>query len=98
MMTTLFILGGALVAIIYGAIVIASILRLPAGNDRMKEISAAIQAGAKAFLNRQYKSVALVAVALFLVIGFIPSLGWMTAVAFLSGAVLSALTGGGIYT
>ncbi len=50
-MTTLFILGGALVAIIYGAVVIASILRLPAGNDKMKEIAAAIQAGAKAFLN-----------------------------------------------
>jgi K(+)-stimulated pyrophosphate-energized sodium pump len=93
MMTTLFILGGALVAIIYGAVVIASILRLPAGNDKMKEIAAAIQAGAKAFLNRQYKSVAIVAAALFLVIGFLPSLGWLTAIAFLSGAVLSALTG-----
>jgi K(+)-stimulated pyrophosphate-energized sodium pump len=93
MMTTLFILGGALIAIIYGAIVIASILRLPAGNDKMKEIATAIQAGAKAFLNRQYKSVAMVAAALFLVIGFVPALGWMTAIAFLSGAVLSALTG-----
>jgi K(+)-stimulated pyrophosphate-energized sodium pump len=93
MMTTLFILGGALVAIIYGAVVIASILRLPAGNDKMKEIAAAIQAGAKAFLNRQYKSVAIVAAVLFLVIGFLPSLGWLTAIAFLSGAVLSALTG-----
>lgn len=93
MMTTLFILGGAAVAIVYGAIVIASILRLPAGNEKMKEIAAAIQAGAKAFLNRQYKSVAMVAAVLFLVIGFIPALGWMTAVAFLAGAVLSALTG-----
>ena len=93
MMTTLFILGGAVVAIVYGAIVIASILRLPAGNDKMKEIAAAIQAGAKAFLNRQYKSVAMVAAVLCLIIGFIPALGWMTAVAFLAGAVLSALTG-----
>src|SRR5680860_546324 len=93
MMTTLFILGAALVALIYGAVVIASILQLPAGNDRMKEIASAIQAGAKAFLNRQYKSVALVAIVLFLVVGFIPSLGWLTAVAFLSGAILSALTG-----
>ncbi len=92
-MTTLFILGGAVVAIVYGAIVIASILRLPAGNDKMKEIAAAIQAGAKAFLNRQYKSVAMVAAVLCLIIGFIPALGWMTAVAFLAGAVLSALTG-----
>lgn len=93
MMTTLFILGGAVVAIVYGAIVIASILRLPAGNEKMKEIATAIQAGAKAFLNRQYKSVAMVAAALFLVIGFIPALGWMTAAAFLAGAILSALTG-----
>ncbi len=93
MMTTLFILGGTVVAIVYGAIVIASILRLPAGNEKMKEIAAAIQAGAKAFLNRQYKSVAMVAAVLFLLIGFIPALGWMTAIAFLAGAALSALTG-----
>jgi len=93
MLTTFLVLGSAIVAILYGAIVIASILRLPEGNDKMKEIARAIQAGAKAFLNRQYKSVAIVAAVLFLVIGFIPSLGWMTALAFLAGAILSALTG-----
>ena len=92
MLTTFLILGSALVAIIYGAIVIASILRMPEGNEKMKEIARAIQAGAKAFLNRQYKSVAIVAVVLFLIIGFIPSLGWMTALAFIIGAALSALT------
>jgi len=92
-MNTFFILGSALVAIIYGAIMIASILRLPEGNDKMKEIAKAIQAGAKAFLNRQYKTVAMVALVLFLIIGFVPALGWATALAFLSGAVLSALTG-----
>ncbi len=63
------------------------------GNDRMKEIARAIQEGASAFLNRQYKTVAIVAAILFLVVGFIPSLGWTTAFAFLAGAVLSALTG-----
>lgn len=89
----LLILGSALAALIYGAIVIASILRLPEGSDKMKEIARAIQAGAKAFLNRQYKSVAIVAAALFLVIGFLPVLGWMTALAFLAGAVLSGLAG-----
>ncbi|MFA5024603.1 MAG: sodium-translocating pyrophosphatase [Patescibacteria group bacterium] len=93
MMTNFLILGSALIAIIYGAIVIATILRLPGGNDKMKEIAAAIQAGAKAFLNRQYKSVALVAVVLFLIIGFIPALGWLTALAFIGGAIFSALTG-----
>ncbi|NLZ74570.1 sodium-translocating pyrophosphatase [Candidatus Falkowbacteria bacterium] len=93
MTMTLFIIGCALVAIIYGGIVIASILRLPEGNDKMKEIAQAIQDGAKAFLNRQYKTVAIVAIVLFLIIGFIPSLGWTTAWAFIIGAALSALTG-----
>lgn len=93
MLTQFLILGSAFLAIIYGAIVIASILRLPEGNDKMKEIAKAIQAGAKAFLNRQYRSVAIVAVVLFLLIGFIPVLGWKTAMAFIIGAVLSALTG-----
>ncbi len=92
-MTTLLILGSAIIALIYGAIVIASILRLPAGNEKMVSIAKAIQDGANAFLNRQYKTVAMVAIFLFLVVGFIPALGWMTAVAFLSGAILSALTG-----
>jgi K(+)-stimulated pyrophosphate-energized sodium pump len=93
MYTNLFIFGSALAALVYGAIAIVSILRLPEGNDRMKDIARAIQAGAKAFLNRQYKSVGIVAVILFLLIGFIPALGWLTALAFVSGAALSALTG-----
>jgi vacuolar-type H(+)-translocating pyrophosphatase len=87
------ILGSALAAIIYGAIVIRLILKKSDGNDRMKEIARAIQEGASAFLNRQYKTVAIVAAILFLVVGFIPSLGWTTAFAFLAGAALSALTG-----
>jgi K(+)-stimulated pyrophosphate-energized sodium pump len=93
MLSNILILGSAGAALLYGAIVIASILRLPGGNDKMKEIAAAIQAGAKAFLNRQYKSVGMVAAFLFLLIGFVPSLGWLTAAAFLAGAVLSALAG-----
>ncbi|MFZ2310406.1 MAG: sodium-translocating pyrophosphatase [Patescibacteria group bacterium] len=92
-MINLIILGSALAAIIYGAIVIRMILKMSDGNERMKEIALAIQQGASAFLNRQYKTVAIVAAILFLVVGFIPSLGWMTAAAFLGGAILSALTG-----
>jgi len=91
--TLVIILGSALAAIIYGAIVIRLILKKSDGNDRMKEIARAIQEGASAFLNRQYKTVAIVAAILFLVVGFIPSLGWTTAFAFLAGAALSALTG-----
>ena len=93
MLINLFIFGSALVALIYGGIVISSILKLPEGNDKMKEIAKAIQSGAKAFLNRQYRSVAVMAIILFLIIGFVPSLGWLTALAFLTGAILSALTG-----
>ncbi len=93
MLINLFIFGSVLVALVYGAIVIATILRLPEGNDKMKEIARAIQSGAKAFLNRQYKSIALVAIILFLIIGLVPTLGWLTAFAFLIGAILSALTG-----
>ncbi len=92
-MTTLLILGSAVLAIIYGAILIKLVLRMPEGNEKMTAIAKAIQEGAKAYLNRQYKTVAMVAVVLFVIIGLVPKLGWMTAVAFLIGAFLSALTG-----
>ena len=91
--TSILILGSALVAILYGAIAIQSILRLPRGNDRMQEIAKAIQEGAKAFLNRQYKTVFMVAIPLFVIIGFVPALGWLTAIAFIIGAILSAVAG-----
>ncbi len=91
--TSILIIGSALVAILYGAISIRSILKLPRGNERMQEIASAIQAGAKAFLNRQYKTVFMVAIPLFVIIGFVPNLGWTTATAFIIGALLSALTG-----
>jgi len=90
---TLFILGSALLTIINGAILIRLVLKLPAGNEKMLAIAKAIQEGAKAYLNRQYKTIAAVAAVLFLIIGFIPKLGWTMAVAFLIGASLSALTG-----
>jgi K(+)-stimulated pyrophosphate-energized sodium pump len=90
---TIFIFVSALLAILYGAFLIRKIMVLPEGNDKMKEIAHAIQEGAKAYLNRQYKTVAMVAVVLFIVIGLVPSLGWMTSVSFLIGAVLSAAAG-----
>ena len=91
--STLLIFGCAVLAIVYGLILAKLILRLPAGNDKMQEIAKAIQEGAKAYLNRQYRTVALVAAVLFIVIGFVPALGWPTALAFLVGAVFSALAG-----
>jgi len=94
-MTTLFLLifGSAILAIIYGMYLIKKIISLPQGNEKMQSISKAIMEGAKAYLNRQYKAIFIVAIVLFIIIGFIPSLGWMTALAFLIGSALSGLTG-----
>lgn len=86
-------LASAALAIIYGIILIKVVMKLPKGNEKMQSIATAIQEGAKAYLNRQYKTVAVIAVILFIVIGLVPSLGRTTAAAFIIGAFLSALTG-----
>jgi K(+)-stimulated pyrophosphate-energized sodium pump len=88
-----FALACSLFAIIYGAVSTKWILALPTGNDRMREIAAAIQAGAMAYLNRQYTTIGIVGAILFLVVGLVPGLGWATAWGFLLGAVLSGATG-----
>ena len=88
---TIFVFASALVAILYGVFLAKKVMSLPDGDEKMRNIAHAIQEGAKAYLNRQYKTVAAVAVVLFVLIGFV--LGWATAGAFLAGAFLSALTG-----
>jgi K(+)-stimulated pyrophosphate-energized sodium pump len=85
-------IAAGVLAVVYGIFSMSAILRLPAGNARMQEIAAAIQAGAKAYLNRQYSTILVVGIVLFLAIGF-SALGWPTAGGFLVGAVLSGLTG-----
>ncbi|TAK92197.1 MAG: sodium-translocating pyrophosphatase [Burkholderiaceae bacterium] len=88
-----FALVCAVVALIYGAVSIGWILSQPSGNDRMREIAAAVQQGASAYLNRQYRTIGIVGVALFLIIGLVPMLGWTTAVGFAIGAILSGAAG-----
>jgi K(+)-stimulated pyrophosphate-energized sodium pump len=81
------------VAIAYGVGLTVWLLRQPEGNERMKEISRAVQEGAAAYLKRQYMTIAVVSVVPFLLIGFYHKLGWGTAIGFLIGASLSAAAG-----
>ena len=85
-------IGAGVLAVLYGVFSMMTILRLPAGSARMQEIAAAVQAGAKAYLNRQYSTILIVGVVLFAIIGF-SRLGWPTAGGFAIGALLSGLTG-----
>ncbi|MBT8065626.1 MAG: sodium-translocating pyrophosphatase [Gammaproteobacteria bacterium] len=84
------IVAGA-AAIVYGGISTRWILKQAAGNDRMQEIAAAIQEGAKAYMDRQYATIGIVGVVLFVVLGF--ALDWATAIGFGIGAIFSALAG-----
>ncbi len=87
------ILGSGVVGILYGLYYVKHILSLPAGNDKMKSIAAAIEEGANAYLNKQYQTIAWVAIAIFILLAFTPSLGWTVATGFLLGALLSAAAG-----
>ncbi len=87
---TLVIACGVL-ALLYGAYAIRSVLSAPAGNARMQEIAAAIQEGAAAYLNRQYTTVAIVGAVIGILLGL--KLGMTVAIGYFIGAVLSGLAG-----
>jgi K(+)-stimulated pyrophosphate-energized sodium pump len=86
-----FCLAAALAALLYGLVSVTWVLGRPAGEERMQEIAAAIQEGAKAYLNRQYLTIGVVGIILMPVLGF--ALDWASAVGFAIGAVFSALAG-----
>ena len=84
-------LGAALLAVLYGMVSVTWVLGRSPGNERMQEIASAIQEGAKAYMNRQYLTIGVVGVILFLVLGI--AIDWASAVGFAIGAVFSALAG-----
>src|SRR6202041_2295163 len=89
--STWIIVGGGLLALLYGALTARSVLAADAGSARMQEIAAAVQEGARAYLNRQYRTIAMVGIVICAILFF--TLGIKVAVGFIIGAVLSGVAG-----
>jgi K(+)-stimulated pyrophosphate-energized sodium pump len=86
-----FAVGCGIVALLYGIYAIRSVLAASAGNERMQEIAGAIQEGARAYLNRQYMTIGIVGVVIFVIL--LVLLGYKVGIGFAIGAILSALAG-----
>ncbi|MEZ5654984.1 MAG: sodium-translocating pyrophosphatase [Sphingobium sp.] len=91
MSVVLIAIGCGLLAVLYGLFTSQQVLKAPAGNEQMQSIAAAIQEGAKAYLGRQYRTIAIVGVVVAVILAF--TLGWLSTVSFLIGAVLSGVAG-----
>ncbi len=86
-------IAAGIIAVIFGLVSRSWVLSRDPGNPRMQEISHAIQQGATAYLTKQYTTIAIVGVVLFLIIAFVPALGFKTAGGFAVGAILSGACG-----
>ena len=85
------IIACGLLAIVYGIWAIWSVMQADPGSARMQEIAAAVREGAQAYLKRQYTTIAIVGIVIFLIVGYL--LGWLVGIGFLIGAVLSGAAG-----
>ncbi|GLQ24121.1 K(+)-insensitive pyrophosphate-energized proton pump [Algimonas ampicilliniresistens] len=91
-MTLYLIIGAALIAVLYGIVTRASLMKASTGNERMNEIAGAIQEGAKAYLNKQYKTIAIVGVVVTILLALLFQ-NLIAPVGFVIGAVLSGIAG-----
>jgi len=85
------VIAGGLLSLVYGIVTSSQLLAADAGSARMREIAAAIAEGAQAYLKRQYLTIAIVGVVIFVILGLL--LSWTVAIGFLIGAVLSGAAG-----
>jgi K(+)-stimulated pyrophosphate-energized sodium pump len=85
------VIGAGVLAILYGLVTSRQVLAANAGSERMQQIAGAIQEGARAYLNRQYTTIAIAGVVIFLIL--FATLGWRAALGFFVGAVLSGSAG-----
>ena len=90
-MTIQFILASGVAALLYGGWAVKSVLSKSPGNARMQEIAAAIQEGARAYLNRQYRTITIVGAVIFVLVWYF--LGWQVGIGYLIGAALSGAAG-----